>query len=201
MSQRQSCRFFNSPGGCRRGASCTFEHTPNAQRRGGDGRPSSPGASSDGSPSRRGAQGHQRQTSGPLPRGVCRFFWETGRCFREFSCRGSHTLPQAQDGRRSTQPFAVPTQAAQAFIAPFLTEKGLSKLVGGGTDGYFPHNTTTSLTPSETHSRLRRFFREDFRFKTAPEIYGFLVPLASANLQNDSWVGFRHVMQLVSINC
>jgi hypothetical protein len=48
---------------------------------------------------------------------------------------------------------------------------------------------------------LRRFFREDFRFKTAPEIYGFLVPLASANLQNDSWVGFRHVMQLVSINC
>ncbi|KAG2106489.1 hypothetical protein BD769DRAFT_1654653 [Suillus cothurnatus] len=189
MSRRPSCRFYNSPGGCRRGTSCTFEHIPNAQHRGGDGRPSSPGASSDGSPSRRNAQGPQRQISpsSPPPRGVCRFFWETGRCFREFSCRGAHTLPQGHDGRRSPQPFAIPTQAAQALIAPFLTEKGLSKLVGGGTDGYFPQDATTSLTPSETHSRLRRFFREDFRFKTAPEIYGFLVLLSSANLQNGSW--------------
>ncbi|KAG2361405.1 hypothetical protein BDR07DRAFT_1472123 [Suillus spraguei] len=189
MYRRQSCIYYNSPGGCRRGASCTFEHLPSAQRRGGDGRPSSPGVSSDGSPSRRGAQSPQHQTSpsGPPPRGVCRFFWETGRCFREFGCRGAHTLPQGQDGRRSPQPFPIPTQAAQAFIAPFLTEKGLSKLVGGGTDGYFPQDATTSLTPSETHSRLRRFFREDFRFKTAPEIYGFLILLSSANLQNGSW--------------
>ncbi|KAG1904255.1 uncharacterized protein F5891DRAFT_1206968, partial [Suillus fuscotomentosus] len=190
MSQRQSCRFFNSPGGCRRGKSCTFEHSqPNAQHRGGDGRPSSPSASSSGSPSRRNAQGPQRHMSpsSPPPRGVCRFFWETGRCYREFGCRGAHTLPQGQDGRRTPQPIAIPTQAAQAFIAPFLTEKGLSKLVGGGTDGYFPQDATTSLTPSETQSRLRRFFREDFRFKTAPEIYGFLIPLSSANIQNDSW--------------
>lgn len=193
MSQRQSCRFFNSPGGCRRGKSCTFEHSqPNAQHRGGDGRPSSPSASSSGSPSRRNAQGPQRQMSpsSPPPRGVCRIFWETGRCYREFGCRGAHTLPQGQDGRRTPQPIAIPTQAAQAFIAPFLTEKGLSKLVGGGTDGYFPQDATTSLTPSETQSRLRRFLREDFRFKAAHEIYGFLIPLSSANIQNDSWVGF-----------
>jgi hypothetical protein len=48
---------------------------------------------------------------------------------------------------------------------------------------------------------LRRFFREDFRFTTAPEIYGFLIPLSSANAQNASWVSFRHVMQLVLVNC
>ncbi|KAG2153743.1 uncharacterized protein EDB93DRAFT_1134566 [Suillus bovinus] len=192
MSRRQSCRYYNSPGGCRRGTSCTFEHIPNAQRRGGDGRPLSPSlsvSSSDASPSRRNAQGPQRQIirSGPPPRGVCRNFWETGRCFREFGCLGAHTLPQGQDGRRTPQPSIIPTQAAQAFIAPFLTEKGLSKLVGGGTDGYFPQDATTSLTPSETQSRLRRFLREDFRFKIVPEIYGFLVPLSSANIQNSSW--------------
>ncbi|KAG0698145.1 hypothetical protein DFH29DRAFT_943008 [Suillus ampliporus] len=187
MSRR--CHFYNSPGGCRRGTSCTFEHIRNAERRGGDGRPSSPSVSSDGSPSRRDAQGPQRQTSpsSPPPRGVCRFFWETGRCFREFDCRYAHTLRQGQDGIRSPQPFAIPTRAAQEFIAPFLTEKGLAKLVGGGTDGYFPQDATTSLTPSETQSRLRRFLRDDFRFKTAPEIYGFLIPLSSANLQNASW--------------
>ncbi|KAG1731512.1 uncharacterized protein EDB91DRAFT_1154350 [Suillus paluster] len=185
---RPHCNFYNSPGGCRRGTSCTFEHNRNAERRGG-GRPSSPSVSSDGSPSRRDAQRPQRpiSPSSPPPGGVCRFFWETGRCFREFDCRYAHTLRQGQHGTRSLQPFAIPTQAAQEFIAPFLTEKGLTKLVGGGTDGYFPQDASTSLTPSEAHSRLRRFLRDDFRFKTAPEIYGFLVSLSSANLQNASW--------------
>ena len=189
---RAPCRFYNSPSGCHRGTSCTFSHTPNPEPRGGDRRPSSPSVSSDTSPSRRGGQRPQRPTSpsGPPPPGVCRFFWETGRCFREFDCRYEHRSRQGHAGSQSPQPLGIPT-AAQEFIAPFLTEKGLAKLMGGGTDGYFPHDSTMSLTPTEAQSRLRRFLRDDFRFKIANEIYGFLSVLSSANAQNISWVSLR----------
>lgn len=204
---RTPCRFYDSPGGCRRGSSCTFSHIQNTERRG-DGRPSSPSVASDGSPSRRNAQYPQRPTSpsSPLPRGVCRFFWESGRCNREFDCRYLHTLGPRQgqvrqDGTQSPQPLRIPTQAAQQFIAPFLTEKGLAKLVGSGTDGYFPLDTMTSMTPTETHGHLRRFLRDQFRFKTTHEIYGFLIPLSSANNQNNSWVGSTNFMQFVLVNC
>ncbi|OJA18640.1 hypothetical protein AZE42_01785 [Rhizopogon vesiculosus] len=94
---------------------------------------------------------------------------------------------QDQDGRQSPQPLRIPTHAAQEFIAPFLTEKGLAKLVGGGTDSYFPLDATTSMTPTDTHGHLRRFLRDNFRFGTTHDIYGFLTPLSSANLHNNSW--------------
>ncbi|OJA20177.1 hypothetical protein AZE42_13007, partial [Rhizopogon vesiculosus] len=158
---RRPCTFYNSPGGCRRGASCTFLHT---ERRGGDGRPSSPSVPSGRSPSRPNVQSPQRPTSpsSPPPRGD-------------------------QGGRQSPQPLRITTHAAQEFIVPFLTEKGLTKLVGGGTDGYFPLDATTSMTPTDAHGRLRRFLRDNFRFNTTHDIYGFLIPLSSANLHNNSW--------------
>jgi hypothetical protein len=200
---RGSCKFYNSPRGCHRGTSCYFSHTRNTDSRAGDGRPSSPSVASDGSSSRHDAQRPQRPTSpaSPPPRGVCRVFWETGRCYREFDCRFEHRSRQSQDGMQSPQSLRIPTQAAQEFIAPFLTEKGLAKLVGGGTDGYFPLDTTTSMSPTDTQNHLRRFLRDNFRFKTAHEIYGFLVPLSSANNQNSLWVGFTTFMQLLLVNC
>jgi len=193
---RPPCRFYNSSGGCIRGTSCTFSHTRNTEQRGGDRRLSSASVASDGSSPRRH---HQRPTlptspSTPPPRGVCRFFWDSGRCSREFECRYEHTQGPRQGllrpgGRQSPQPLRAPTHAAQEFIAPFLTEKGLAKLMGGGTDGYFPLDTTTSMTPTDAHGHLRRFLRDNFRFRTTHEIYGFLTPLSSANNQNSSWVG------------
>ncbi|OAX35178.1 hypothetical protein K503DRAFT_858768 [Rhizopogon vinicolor AM-OR11-026] len=43
------------------------------------------------------------------------------------------------------------------------------------------------MTPTDTQSRLRRFLRDNFRFNTTHDIYGFLIPLSSANLHNNTW--------------
>ena len=232
-SSRQPCKFYNSPSGCNRGKSCTFSHTRDTERRGGGRRLSSASVASDGSSSSRRPQ-TPTSSSTPPPRGVCRFFWDSGRCSREFECRYEHTQgpgqglvrqdsiqsprplrapmhsPQSlrspihspqllRSPMHSPQPPRAPTQAAQEFIAPFLTEEGLAKLVGGGTDGYFPLDTT-SMTPTDAHGHLRRFLRDDFRFRITHEIYGFLTPLSSANNQNSSWVGPTNLMKLPLVN-
>lgn len=72
-------------------------------------------------------------------------------------------------------------------MAPFLTEAGLAKITGTGTDVYFPIPPNLT-TPVETHQHLQRFLRDDFRFKKTFDIYAFLVLLGSASSTNTSWV-------------
>ena len=187
---RPTCRFHNLPGGCRQGANCKFSHTNRSTDR--NETQASP-CSSSSSPLTPRSPPTERQSSPsssiPLPRGVCRFYWETGNCRREFDCRFEHTQKMQPTGNRFAG-IAVASQAAQELIAPFLTEKGLAKLSGSGTDGFFAQDNLTSLSPTEAHSKLKRFLQDNFRFNTTLQIYAFLIPLISANTTNKLWVCF-----------
>ncbi|KAJ6587167.1 hypothetical protein DFH09DRAFT_248112 [Mycena vulgaris] len=159
------CRFYNKPGGCRRGNQCTFSH---------DG-PSSPSRPS------------QAARRGPLPQappGICNFYWSTGNCRHEFGCRFRHTRNPSSSPSPSPEP-STPLTAANS-LAPFLTEAGLARLTASGTDIFFPP-PIKPLSPNETHNHLKRFLRDDFRFEKTYDIYAFLVPLGSLNTSGPQW--------------
>lgn len=157
------CRFYNKPGGCRKGNQCPFSHD------------SSP-SSSRPNPSRQG----------PLPnapKGICNFYWSTGSCRREFGCRFAHTQNPSSS---SPEPSTSSTTANS--LAPFLTEAGLAKLNAPGTDVFFPP-PSQPRSANEIHNHLKKYLREDFRFEKTYDIYGFLDLLGSIDLSNPRWVG------------
>ncbi|KAL4078405.1 hypothetical protein V8B97DRAFT_1937181 [Scleroderma yunnanense] len=167
--QRPPCRFFSLPGGCRRGNQCHFAH--------------------DVSPAPSDA-GTTTASNRPLPpKGVCRFYWEQGRCAREFDCRYRHEtgpdVPKRPATPSAQRPVASPLQKER--LAPFLTEQGLSRLNGGGTDGFLYQDASNSLSPVEAHNALQRFLFDKFRFQNAFQVYAFLAPLTSANSSNSKW--------------
>ncbi|KDR70088.1 hypothetical protein GALMADRAFT_255486 [Galerina marginata CBS 339.88] len=180
----QPCRFHRAPGGCRYGKNCKFAHiSPN----------SAPSVNSPGSP---GPSAHPQSnrphptptTPSSVPSGACRFYWTQGNCKREFECRFRHITPQAEQETPHSPPrFSFASDAAREIVAPFLTENGLAKINGTATDGFFAANEATSLSPTDAHSRLKRFFLDNFKFKSSFEIYGFLTPLGSANSSNKLW--------------
>lgn len=171
---RPPCKFFNTPGGCRRGQACTFAHTSVS-------RTPPPVPSNTGSPSRQREQPNLPKS----PPGVCNFFWTSGECNREFACRYRH-IRDAPNNTPPT-PSTTSTSAAVDTIAPFLTQGGLAKLNGTGTDVFFA-NPPMALTPTDVHNHMKRFLFDDFRFRKTFEIYGFLTPLMSANTSNQAWV-------------
>lgn len=187
---RPPCRFHNFPGGCRQGDNCKFSHanrdTNRTETQTSRSSSSTPGPLTPLTP-RSPPNERPSSPSSPLPRGVCRFYWETGGCKREFDCRFEHTRKTQPTANRFSR-ITVASQAAEDLIAPFLTEKGLAKLSGSGTDGFFAQDTSTSLSPTEAHSKLKRFLQDNFRFNTTFQIYGFLTPLISANTTNRLWV-------------
>ncbi|KAF8959737.1 hypothetical protein BDZ97DRAFT_1666780 [Flammula alnicola] len=190
---RPPCRFEQAPGGCRRGQKCNFTHINNNSTNSGQ-RIGSPGPSTNGPPSLPNTP--HRQTNSPTPSssappGVCRFYWTTGSCKREFECRYRHTRSDLTPGTpRSPTSFRInlASQAAREAIAPFLTEKGLTKINGVATDGFFAEDDSQSLSPTDAHNQLKRFLFENFRFKNAFDVYAFLRPLCSANSSNTLWV-------------
>ncbi|KAJ7772619.1 hypothetical protein DFH07DRAFT_993348, partial [Mycena maculata] len=157
------CRFHNRPGGCRSGNQCRFSHT-------------------DASPPTQTA----RTALPDAPRGICKFYWSTGSCRREFDCIYRHTQNPA------SSPQATPSNPEPSGsttvnpLAPFLTEAGLAKLTSSGSDLFFPP-PSKALSPNEIHNHLKRFLRDDFRFEKTFDIYGFLVPLASIDTSNPRW--------------
>ena len=170
---RRICRYHNAPGGCRQGANCKFEHIGNPQQPSGS-QPTSE-APRLGSP-----------TSSSLndpPRGVCRYFWTTGSCRQEFQCRYDHIASTST----MASPAADRRSSAINVAAPFLTESAMAKLTGSGTDVYFSNNET-EMSPNEAHNHLKRFLRDDYRFRTSFDIYAFLKTLNSASETNTSWV-------------
>ena len=185
------CRFYNSPGGCRRGGDCRFLHISRNTDR--EETPRSPRLSSSSSPTPRSSAPLNPEPptslSLPVPKGICRFYWENGSCKREFGCHFEHTRKtQSIVNGSPAARLTVTSQAAHELIAPFLTEKGLAKINGSGTDGFFAQDTSTSLSPTEAHNHLKRFLSDHFRFKYTFLIYAFLIPLSSANAANRLWV-------------
>ncbi|KAJ7163577.1 hypothetical protein C8R43DRAFT_1171786, partial [Mycena crocata] len=162
------CRFFNKPGGCRRGNQCSFSH---------------------GESSSRPSQANRQAPLPNAPGGVCRFYWSTGKCRHEFECRFKHTRNPSDDASSSPSPgypeASVPLNAANS-LAPFLTEAGLAKLSASGSDIFFPP-PPKPLSPNETHNHLKRFLGDDFRFEKTFDVYGFLVPLGSINTSSPLW--------------
>jgi hypothetical protein len=71
-------------------------------------------------------------------------------------------------------------------VAPFLTEAGLAKIGGSGTDGFFSPDPSSTLSPTEAHNALKRYLSDNFRFKSTFEIYAFMKPLNSASASNEN---------------
>ena len=179
------CRFFNTSAGCNRGNQCKFAHSsPNVSTR-----PATPDNSAP-------PQSTSRPSgTGNPPPGVCKYFWEQGRCKREFNCHFAHT----QKADRTTPAPASTSSSTTSRsatvmqrVAPFLTEQGLSKMSGSGTDGFFSPDPSSVLSPSEAHNALKRYLSDYFRFKHTFEVYAFLKPLNSATASNAGWV--RHAI-------
>ncbi|KAI9460073.1 hypothetical protein HD554DRAFT_1598622 [Boletus coccyginus] len=175
------CRFFNTPGGCNRGSQCRFAH-------------SSPSDTSTRPPSTPDNPAPPQRIprpngNGNPPSGVCRYFWEQGRCNREFNCRYAHTQ-RADRPTPSPAPTSSGTMSRSATvlqrITPFLTGQGLSKMSGSGTDGFFSQDSA-SMTPTEAHNSLKRFLSDNFKFKSTFEVYAFLKSLNSATASNAGW--------------
>lgn len=172
---RSPCTFFNSPKGCRNGSSCKFLHNADSHVQ----HSSFPNSQSPTDSS------HQRP-SNHAPRGVCDFFWKTGTCKREFACRFQHTRSSANNVGPSTSTITSQPSAID-MIAPFLTEEGLARVSGTGTDVFFSADSN-QISPTIAHNALKRFLFDDFRFRITSEIYAFLKPLSSAHTGNNSWV-------------
>lgn len=190
LAMSRPCRFFNTPAGCNRGSQCKFVHAI-PQNAAAGARPLSPSSASDasaGPPPQRPA--HPGSAGNPPPPGVCRFFWEQGRCNREFNCRYRHSQRVDAPTTPPPPPVAPPVARSAALqrVAPFLTEQGLAKMSGSGTDGFFSPDPDAALSPSEAHNALKRYLSDYFRFKSTPEMYAFVKPLNNATAANANWV-------------
>ncbi|EJD52447.1 P-loop containing nucleoside triphosphate hydrolase protein [Auricularia subglabra TFB-10046 SS5] len=188
MSRRRQCDYFNKPGGCRRGESCTFAHVTAAA---GSSDSNNAGSSrrvcphfSKPSGCRKGAScpdRHESPTgsarprpSRPAPRNACRTYWETGVCRFEFGCKYAHESPTASS-TLSPAPAPVPLPPAAVALAR-----------GTGTD--FVNNPPGKFSPAEVQRHLRTFLTETYSFGgSAAKMYSFLGLLTSAKLNNKDW--------------
>ncbi len=178
---RPRCHFHNKPGGCRKGTRCPFSHLDSSV--GND-----DGPHDNDTP--RGHRGHA-SSSGGVPSGVCRFFWETGDCRRGFECRYKH------EGNPATPPATGPSNsevAIPAALAPFLSKAGLARLTESGSDVF--STITTPRNPSEVHNQLKRFLFDNYRFRHAPDIHVFLSLLTNATINNATWVSEKPVIPM-----
>lgn len=158
---RQICAYFGKPGGCRNGNNCKFSHESSAG-------PSNHAASTS---NRSGSQHLTRPAN--LPRGVCSFFWQDGKCRNGFSCKFKHE----QQGASSNPPAAmtIPT-AVPALSADQITD--IRACVG----------LTTTPSALEIHSHLRRFMFDNFVFPNVLQIYAFLKLLSATTTSDVTWV-------------
>ncbi|KAG6920270.1 hypothetical protein DXG01_005039 [Tephrocybe rancida] len=177
------CHYFNKPGGCRRGTTCTFTHGS---------QPASPAGTGPGTSHKfagPSSASSRRPSHVGTPNGVCSFYWTTGKCKREFDCRYRHDRnpERSQASSSASSPInGARSLSAVDAIAPFLTESGLAKLGASGTDAFFasPHKT---MSPNEAHNALKMYLRDDYRFSKTFYIYGFLTPVSNATTSNVTW--------------
>jgi hypothetical protein len=177
------CRFFNAPGGCRRGSSCHFTHDR-------------------GSSSGRGGRSQGRNpkpSSGNVPKDVCKNYWTDGSCNRGFQCKFKHIKRDSAGRTAESSPSSPSTSRLDAIdaISPYLTEEGLAKLSLPGTDVFFADDTP--MSPSQVQNNLRRFLRDDFRFRKTFDIYAFVGLLNNAGSNHDDWVSAQLFLALSSL--
>ncbi|KAG9309779.1 hypothetical protein JVU11DRAFT_10153 [Chiua virens] len=163
---RPPCRFFNTPNGCNRGSKCKFAHSsPN----------NNPDTSEQLSPSI--SDSSLRLPSSSRPSGT-----GNSPC-KQVQKHGSSLLSAGSTTIQST--------AVLQRVAPFLTEGGLSKMSGSGTDGFFSQDPS-SLSPSEAHNAIRRFLFNKFTFKSTFEVHAFVKILSSATTGDTRWQNGVH---------
>ena len=163
----QPCRFQSQPGGCRRGAACAFSHI-------------SPGHGTGADHRTRVHLPTRNQTSPPAPQGVCRFYWSKGQCEKD-GCRFRHIRSQSES---TSQPSLTTNSGADI---PFLTDEGLAKVTGTGTDSLSP-KPANPLSPGDVQYKLRRFLADDYNFRKTFDVYAFFTLINSAVSTNPSWV-------------
>ena len=163
MSQ---CRFQFQPGGCRRGAACTFIHI-------------SPGPGTGADHRTRAHLPMHNQTSPPAPQGACRFY-SKGQCKND-DCRFRHIRSQSES---TSQPSLSTNSGADL---PFLTDEGLAKVTGTGTDSLSP-KPANPLSPGDVQYKLKRFLADNYHFRKTYDVYAFFTLINSAVSTNPSWV-------------
>lgn len=129
-----------------------------------------------------------RGSSGPpVPRNVCKFFWETGNCIRGFSCRFAH---ETAPGVEPAQLREVPNSANRAEDAetPYSSDAHLDSMQGAGSDA-FREGDASYLNPQETQSHLRRYLRDGYIFGTPAQRAAFSRLVKNATSTNSTWVG------------
>ncbi|KZT72216.1 P-loop containing nucleoside triphosphate hydrolase protein [Daedalea quercina L-15889] len=171
---RQSCRFFNSPGGCRWGTSCRFAHDRARNSRVHQRSPSLGGAQNSGSAN--------------APPGVCRAFWADGECRHGFGCRFKHIPPPSHTQTPRAESPQGTFLSAVDTIAPLLNAGGLAKLTERSTDNFFAVDPSKQLAPSEVHNHLKRYLFDDYRFRHVLDMYSFLSLVGNASTNNAKWV-------------
>ncbi|GAA6005511.1 hypothetical protein JCM11491_003667 [Sporobolomyces phaffii] len=147
-----TCRYFNSPGGCNRGASCHFQHDSSARR-----------------PPQRGGHASQPPSSRSqyVPKGICREFYLTGSCHNFATaggCRYRHTQSKPVGGGRGPGAGAAPLEAGPRRPGLDTPEALTSAAKGVNSD---------AISPASSHLRVDRAIL----FKVANEVdFKFLEP-------------------------
>ncbi|KAH8119264.1 P-loop containing nucleoside triphosphate hydrolase protein [Phellopilus nigrolimitatus] len=213
----RECRFFSTRGGCLKGSQCTFAHGSPIER---DerARPDPGGTLGSSPPSPR--QTRERNITAnaidtPAPNGVCRIFWKHGNCKREFGCRFRHESPSnaepahADSSHLSNRNWRTgrglegddnPRTQELEIIAPFLTDAGLAKMSGSGSDVFASGGATgKKLNPQEMQGQLRIFLFDDYRFRSTTQMCGFASLLSNASAMNNSWTDEDGQLLLKSI--
>ncbi|KAG8703866.1 hypothetical protein FRC09_003894, partial [Ceratobasidium sp. 395] len=143
-------------------------------------------------PNPQGAQHTAPPVPVNVPRGVCRNFWTTGRCFRGEECRFNHTA--------NPEVPAVPETSTS--LKSYFEAAGLGSFPSLETDK-FAAGVGSNKTPGQTHHFLKRFTEDNFRFETASQVYAFLELVCNANTENTSWTaeeGYEHMHKLTKGN-
>ncbi|KAL5531131.1 hypothetical protein ACEPAG_4007 [Sanghuangporus baumii] len=171
LPRKRTCRFFNTPSGCRNGNRCPYEHE--RLRQGcNDGPSSSVGRSSGQKPPR-------------APRGKCDFYWSTGTCKKAFECKFEHVLSPTAMSERDNSARSEVRDISRNASMPYLSVSGLSDLAVSGGDTF--RDPSMGFDPQQTQGYLARFLKDDFRFASAAEMCSFAKLLSSASSLNKSW--------------
>ena len=207
---RRPCRFFSQTGSCRAGDQCTFQHAspapapPQATTR-------TPAITQPDTTLRPVLSNRPIETPGgegadviaPAPLGTCRIYWVQRDCRNGFNCRFRHIFHSdfstTNGGRgghgRGRGRGGAPTTSPRPFISsggtggqtmPILTEETLETLGTTTTDGYF--SVGKFLNTTEAHNQVKRFLLDKYEWRSTFEVYAFLQPLSSANVNNTDWV-------------
>lgn len=224
MVSAQACRYYQSPGGCRQGASCKFAHTSGSDA----------SSSVQAAPLRLGGNNIAQSDNNPkVPSGTCRYFWTRGNCARGAACTFVHQTPESSAPVAASRVFvpsgicrsywttgicrrsagckfqhrANPDGPPPATIKPktlqdHFEEAGLGSLSALDSDK-FSAGVGSDATPTQASARLSRFLQDDYRFHSAYQVYSFLEVICSANTQNSEWKpedGQEHLSNLAGGN-